>query len=249
MNDRRGVGGAGMTGRRRGALALLLFLGLSLATGGWTAAHADRVLQDPLAYHATVLNGRTVGSAFMIAPGIVVTNRHVARGVAPGGTATLIASADGRSVAARLIAVSPHMDLAVFAAPPDFLPPVAPAAAAPRRGLEVISAGVDAGGRAWPAPKMALAGEVIEARAHVPAYGPGLIAWLPGVRPGFSGGPMFDRAGRLIGMVTAIRPAAEARRVEASGFAPGAARPAPAREAFVLRAGEVRAEALRLARR
>ena len=56
---------------------------------------------------------------------------------------------------------------------------------------------------------MELAGEVVVPRTDIPAFGPGLIASVPGVRPGFSGGPMLDRQGRLVGMVTAIRPGRE----------------------------------------
>ena len=49
------------------------------------------------------------------------------------------------------------------------------------------------------------------------AFGPGLVAWLPGARPGFSGGPLLDAGGRLVGMVTALRPAANDLRLAAGG--------------------------------
>ena len=111
-----------------------------------------------------------------------------------------------------------------------------------RAGLEVTAAGIDAGdGRAG--PRFEVDGTVLEPRARIAAFGPGLIARLPAARPGFSGGPLFDRQGRFVGMVTALRPAAGARRV--GGAAARAAAPA-AVEAFALRAAEVRAEVRRL---
>ncbi|HVH04252.1 MAG TPA: hypothetical protein VM891_15130, partial [Amaricoccus sp.] len=74
-------------------------------------------------------------------------------------------------------------------------------------------------------------------------FGPGLIARLPGARPGFSGGPLFDRQGRLAGMVTAIRPGAGIV-IASSGTRSRRARDTV--DAFALRAAEVRAEVRRL---
>ena len=81
-------------------------------------------------------------------------------------------------------------------------------------------------------------------RSTSPPSGPGLVARLPGARPGFSGGPLLDGRGRLVGMVTALRPAPRRRRAAAAP----AARPPPAAgvEAFALRAAAVRAEVRRL---
>jgi S1-C subfamily serine protease len=137
------------------------------------------------------------------------------------------------------------MDLAVLRLPPDALPSVAAEDAPGRAGLAVRGAGVDASGGPGAGERLELAGSVTRPRADLAAYGPGLVVLMPGVRPGFSGGPVLDADGRLVGMIAAIRAGgAPGAGAGVSGFAPLRRRPAD--EAFVLRAGEIRREARRL---
>lgn len=232
----RGAAGAWL-GRWVSAAVVVLFVAVAPAV----QMRADARLR-PLDHHAVVFNGTIVGSAFAIADGVAVTNRHVVAGLRRGGAVALLASVRGASAEGRLIAVSPRMDLAVLAVPPGFLPAV-PAEDAPERaGLPVTAAGIDAGdGTAG--PRFEVDGTILEPRARIAAFGPGLIARLPAARPGFSGGPLFDRQGRFAGMVTAIRPATGSA-VGAAGRAERQRRTAV--DAFALRAGEVRAEVRRL---
>lgn len=209
--------------------------------GGEASAQAGAALR-PLDFHATVLNGGTIGSAFMIADGIAVTNAHVVNGLKAGGSVTLVASGGGeRRTLAKIIGVSPRMDLAVLQLPRDFKPKVSGADAEAHRGLAVVAAGIDAGSGAA-GRKFAVTGAVITPSLSIPAFGHGLVVSMPGVRPGFSGGPLLDMQGRLVGMVTAIRPggagaaqAAASRRVTAG-----------ATEAFALDARTVRREVARM---
>jgi S1-C subfamily serine protease len=247
MGVRRGVGGARAIAR----LVRDLLVPVALALGFAAVAPAEtRSLRAarPLDHHATVLNGRITGSAFEIADGLAVTNAHVVHGLAPGATVGLVGSGRGsvRAVG-RLVAVSPHMDLAVLSVPPGFLPSVAAADAPGVAGLPVVAAGMDATAASRPGPRLELAGLVLAPRADLPAFGPGLVARLPGVRPGFSGGPMFDARGALVGMVTAIRPGPRPSAALAGpGLAPARGSAVTAEEAFVLRAPELRAEVRRL---
>jgi S1-C subfamily serine protease len=214
---------------------------LGIALAGLAIEARAREARRPLDYHATVLNNGIVGSAFAIAEGVAVTNAHVVRGLAPGAAVQLsTAEGAGARATAWLLAVSPRMDMALLRTPAGLLLQLPAADVPASTGMGVMAAGIDASG-GGPGPRLELAGRVVAPAADLPAFGPGLIAWLPGVRPGFSGGPMLDGAGRLVGMVTAIRPGDTAA---ASGFAPGRAR--PAEEAYVLRARELRVEAARL---
>jgi S1-C subfamily serine protease len=241
MHDCPKGGGAGPVRRLRARLvagAILAAAALG-AAGPGAAGGGDplRPAGGALAYHATVVNGAVTGSSFQIADGLALTNAHVVRPAGPGDEVTLMLGGpgDGRRARARILAVSARMDLAVLAVAPGLLP-VAPVADAPAgRGSAVRAAGVVAGA-GGPGARMELDGRIDSGAMLVAAFGPGVIATMPGIRRGFSGGPVFDGAGRLVGMVAALRP---------DPGAPGGAGGA-GREAFILTADAIRAEAARL---
>ncbi|WP_298837203.1 serine protease [uncultured Roseobacter sp.] len=208
---------------------LILAVAVFLRAGPVTAIEA----RAPVMYHAAVVNGSVTGSAFSISDGIAVTNAHVVGGRGPGEQIYLLLPGQPR-VAARILAVSRRIDLAVLAVSDGVLPvtPRGPARDGP--GQAIYAVGVVAASGA-PRRQVTASGTVSSAMRTVRPFGRGVIARMPGVRRGFSGGPVFDRRGQLVGMVAALRP--------------GSAGNPSDREAFILSADDVRREVARLLRR
>jgi S1-C subfamily serine protease len=136
------------------------------------------------------------GSGWVAAPGVVVTNAHVVAGqrdtrVLPGG--------EGGGLDATAIAFSPRDDIAVLRVPGLTARPL-PLASDPRAGTSGAILGYPLDGPFDVRPgRLGSTREVISQDA----YGQGpvrrRIASLRGaVRPGNSGGPMVDGAGRVI---------------------------------------------------
>lgn len=205
-------------------VALAFFLCLGLHPGHGAEPATKRV------YHASVLNGAILGSAFMITDGLVVTNAHVLAGRPTGDTVTLIAPS-GRRVTAHIEAVSTQMDLAVMTLKGRHLPVVPPPSKRTTRGSAIVAVGIVAShGR--PRQRVLIGGVVSSDNHALEPFGRGIIARMPLVQRGFSGGPVFDRQGGLVGMVAALRPAGVS--------------PSGEREAFILTAADITAEVGRL---
>lgn len=180
-------------------LKILRALGLSLTLVG-CGAPPSRV-EPPL--HAMLLgegpNGRAVGSAFAADGDHLVTAAHVVAGV-PVGTNVRVAYADSLT-SATLVARSTTFDVALLRRPPDTMPSI--------EFRDAVTAGqaVTAHGTTVSAKEAFFrraTGSLTEPCVRLPNFGRGMIAALPGATPGFSGGPVVDRGGRLIGMLIAL---------------------------------------------
>ena len=157
------------------------------------------IAQRPGAAAGTVENG--LGSGVVLnAAGAVLTALHVVDGAGQ----IQVEFADGTRAAARVAAGRPDKDVAVLVA--DRLPEVvvpAVLATPPPVGDAVFAVGNPLGLRA------SLTAGVISAadRAVGTATGPtlnGLIQFDAAVNPGNSGGPLLNRAGQVVGIVTAL---------------------------------------------
>jgi S1-C subfamily serine protease len=166
-----------------------------------------------------------LGSAVGVAPGIAATAAHTL------GEATRfrLARGDGAATApARLLARIPEADLAFLLTEPSLLAPLPLAARPVRPGERVWAVGAPRLG-----PSLA-AGEVALPNALLPGYGLGFTARI-GALMGYSGGPVLDAEGRLLGLTSALtRPGAALALAALSGAdLDGLARGA-SREVFVL---------------
>jgi hypothetical protein len=138
--------------------------------------------------------GRSVGSGVVVGDGRVLTNRHVVAGAAY----VEVQRADGTRVGAAVARVGAAVDLAVLWAGDGVGPGVAPAGRlAVHQPLTLL--GHPRGGAA------ASAAGPVTARARFDQPGMrGDAAWVDAdVSEGNSGGPAFDDAGRLVGVVFA----------------------------------------------
>lgn len=140
-----------------------------------------------------------MGSGWVIAPETIVTNAHVVA----GQTDTRIETNDGQVVDATPIAYNPRNDISILSAPVDL--PVLPMLAGAREGTGAAVIGYPNDGPLTISPSRA--GETRQVFGE-DAYGSGpferrMLTLRGMVRRGNSGGPIVDRAGRVLGTVFA----------------------------------------------
>jgi len=189
-------------------------------------------------------NGVSLGAAVALegpaCDGVaLVTNAHVLRQAGP--SVELRRGDGGAVVPARVLAISPRMDLAVLCAPAGFVVPARVAGSLPEPGAPVWAVGPQGLGRA------VAQGHVARPGARMQGFGSGFTAHM-GALMGFSGGPVVDRSGRLVGLTTALAAPGTAPVIAAltgmdvEGFWDGARR-----EVFILAAPVIEAELRRIA--
>lgn len=178
---------------------------------------------------------RTIGSAVAFDEVHVLTNAHVLRAGGRAVQEAVLVRHDGARAAVRVLARSERMDLAVLVAPRGFLKPAERVSAGMREGLAVWAAGSSAAG------PVSANGWISRLGMTLPSFGSGLVARMDAAQ-GFSGGPVLDAEGRVVGITTALRDAGQAGP---AGLAEGArSEPRrPRREVFLLSIGAVEAEA------
>lgn len=127
--------------------------------------------------------------------GLIVTNAHVLHHATPQ-----IILADGRILSARVLATDGNADLAALAVAAGGLPAIAhPAAWRLRPGHWVLALG-----HPWGITGAATAGMVIDVGSppELPRWRGALIQVGVHLRPGYSGGPLVDGHGYLVGINT-----------------------------------------------
>ena len=228
--------------------ACLAVLALLLSLTGCAGLPADRAAGTPAArvaasgLYSVQAHGTTVGAAVAVpcpACGgpVLVTNAHVMRQAGPWFE--LRPTAGGEAVAGRLLATSTRIDLAILAPPAGSIP--ARTGPAPDRGAQVWAVGPEGLGRAI------AQGPVTREALRMRQFGSGFSARL-GALMGFSGGPVVDRQGLLLGLTTALTtPSAAPVMAALTGMDLDGLLNNDAREAFVLSIQAIEAELARLA--
>lgn len=138
--------------------------------------------------------GATRGAVVGFGERHVLTCAHL---LGEGEGSVTLSRADGAEAGARVVARSQRMDLAVLRVPVGFLAAPPSAEGPPQRGEEVWAAGAPGIGHA------VAQGRVEAPDAEMPGFGRGFTARMP-VLMGYSGGPVVDREGRLMGLTAAL---------------------------------------------
>jgi hypothetical protein len=166
----------------RSRLAALPLLLIATACAAPSGAPATTIVQPAIAAAYLPLHARTHlgidsadGAAVVIAPGIAVTNAH---------NANLL---DSRSV----IGTVRDYDLLYFRTPRD----AAPATAAP-----VVGEAVTAYGQGGENELRVAHGVVRQIKTCTGCTAPNWFTFAGDAGPGFSGGPVLDASGRLVGI-------------------------------------------------
>ena len=132
------------------------------------------------------------GTGFVIHPGYVVSNRHVAQA---GSSFGIVQPGDAKvEYAASVVAIADDLDLALFRCEPLAAPAVGLNGDAPRRGSEVMVLGFpfsDVLGKSLKAVRGSIFGFDDDAKRQ-------MVMYEASTNPGNSGGPVCDNTGRVI---------------------------------------------------
>jgi hypothetical protein len=162
---------------------LLMVSGCAASSGAPATAIAQpEIAAAYLPLHARVhlgLDGAD-GAAVVIAPGIAVTNAHNANLLAP------------KSV----IGIRQDYDLLFFRTPKN---------AAPQTAAPVIGQGVTAYGQGGDSELRVAHGTVREIKQCAGCTAPAYFVFAGNAGPGFSGGPVLDNSGHLVGITFGYR--------------------------------------------
>lgn len=139
------------------------------------------------------------GTGFVVAPHLVLTNRHVVEGCTE--IVIIDPSNRDRQMTAKVIASSEDPDLALLECEALEAPPVILAERLPPRGEDIMSLGFPGGSLLGLALK-STKGSVISLGDEGLDGGNFLHSCI--INPGNSGGPIVDQTGRLVGVVVAI---------------------------------------------
>ena len=164
------------------AFALIFALTAVCGCAGSSGAPATAIAQPDIAAAYLPLYGRVHlgldsanGAAMVIAPGIAVTNAHNANLLARGS----------------VIGVRRDYDLLFFRTPRSAVPPTA---------APVIGQGVTAYGQGGDRELRVAHGVVREIKQCAGCTAPAYFVFAGNAGPGFSGGPVLDSSGRLVGI-------------------------------------------------
>lgn len=134
-----------------------------------------------------------LGSGTLVDRGLVLTCAHLFEGSA---AAVEVAFPGGARRSAKLMAIDREEDLALLAVEGLNIWPVAVASLAPTSQADALTAAGYGGDGSYRAVRGALAGAAVPVGAKHPS-----LRMRCTVRPGDSGGPVFDSRGRLVGVV------------------------------------------------
>lgn len=134
--------------------------------------------------------------------GLIVTNAHVVLdGRGPRRLSAVLS--DGRRFTAHLLSADPARDLATLHIDASELPTITPGRSSQLRAGEWLMAL----GHPWGVVEALTAGIVVGVGSNLPEQADGRewIALDMQMRPGHSGGPLFNHAGEILGINTMIR--------------------------------------------
>ncbi|MHA7984243.1 MarP family serine protease [Rathayibacter sp. CAU 1779] len=142
----------------------------------------------------------STGSGWVEAQGVVVTNAHVVAGASSVG----VIGQDGRGYSATVVAFDPQRDVAVLSVP-DLTAPALSTGGTLTAGDGAVVAGYPGGGP-YTLGSARIRGELNAAGTDIYQHDAVLrdiYSLRATVRPGNSGGPLFDDQGEVVGMVFA----------------------------------------------